>query len=215
MTPEAYWISKTFIVDWRLTNPTTGAFIPGATVVGTITEPDGTTSPMVVVELADRYRATYDPTDAGLHAYRLVATGTADSAEEGTFIVQRSLVGAQPITVNPSLPIGMVRLLITDTNESDPLLSDAQITSLLTLEGDNVRLAAAQALDIIATSEVLVSKKIRTQDLQTDGPAVAKELRERAEALRAQADDVLPDGSAFGLDIVDFDPDSWLAVEGT
>ena len=81
-------------------------------------------------------------------------------------------------------PLGMVRLYITDTSE-DPaarLLTDDQIRGLLTAAGGSVYGATARALRLIATSEVLVSKKIRTQDLQTDGPAVAAELRAQAKA---------------------------------
>lgn len=79
-------------------------------------------------------------------------------------------------------PLGMVRLNITDTSE-DPaarLLTDDQIRGLLTAASDSVYGATARALRLIATSEVLVSKKIRTQDLSTDGPAVAAELRAQA-----------------------------------
>ena len=211
MKPTTYWISKTFIADWVLVDPTTGVFIPGATVTGTVTKPDLTTAAMTIANLADRYRATYDSTMAGLHAYRLVATGTADDAEEGTFTVAVSLLGALPITVDPTTDIGMVRLLATDLDQVSPLFTDPQITAFLTLEANNVRLAAAQALDTIASSEALVSKKIRTQDLQTDGPAVAEELRKRAEALRKQADTIDPaTGEPFAFDIVDYDPLAWL-----
>lgn len=66
------------------------------------------------------------------------------------------------------------------------LLSDANLQALLDLEGADDRLAAAQSLDIIASSEALVSKKIKLLDLQTDGPAVAKALREHASELRRQ-----------------------------
>lgn len=213
MTTEVYWVGKTVIADWPLTDPA-GTFVPGATVTGTVTLPDATTTAMTVTELADRYRVTYDPTVAGLHAYRLDATGTADSAEEGTFVVRASLVGALPITTDPTTSIGMVRLLCTDLDEVAPLLTDAQISGLLVLESGNVRLAAAQALDTIASSEALVSKKIRTLDLQTDGPAVAAELRARATGLRKQADSVDPTtGDTFAFDIVDYDPNAWLAAE--
>lgn len=81
--------------------------------------------------------------------------------------------------------ISTVRLLISDLDDP-PIFSDDEITAFLTLEGDAVKLAAAQALDAIASNEALVSKRIRTLDLQTDGPAVAKELRAHATALRAQ-----------------------------
>jgi hypothetical protein len=66
------------------------------------------------------------------------------------------------------------------------LLSDADLQALLDLEDADDRLAAAQALDIIASSEALVSKKIKLLDLQTDGPAVANALRAHAAELRRQ-----------------------------
>jgi hypothetical protein len=207
MTTETWWISKTVVADWALTSPA-GVFVAGATVTGTVTLPAGTTAPMTVTELSDRYRATYDPTVAGLHAYRLVATGSADGAEEGTFVVRSSLLGADPVETDPTTPIGLVRLLCTDLSETEPLFTDAQIQAFLTLEGDSVKLAAAQALDTIASNEALVSKAIRTMDLQTDGPAVAAELRARAKELRAQAavdDGTDGDGDSWGFDFVDYD----------
>lgn len=104
------------------------------------------------------------------------------------------------ITTDPATDVGRVRLLVTDLTEP-ALLTDEQITALLAMEGGNVKAAAAAALETIARSETLISKKIRTQDLATDGPAVAQELRASAAALRAQAD--IDD---TGFDIVDFDP---------
>lgn len=82
--------------------------------------------------------------------------------------------------------ITQVRLLMADVGDHQ-YLTDAQITSYLQLDDENVRLAAADALDAIATSEVLVSKVIRTQDLQTDGAKVADALRKHADRLREQA----------------------------
>lgn len=80
--------------------------------------------------------------------------------------------------------ITYVRDLTADLSDP-PLLGDELIGRLLSREPDP-RLAAARALEIVATSTTLVSKKIRTQDLQTDGPAVAAELRSQAAALRAE-----------------------------
>lgn len=80
-----------------------------------------------------------------------------------------------------------VRLLIADTDVTAGvfLLQDEEILDLLVLES-NIYLAAAAALEIVAASEVLVSKKIRmlSGDLTTDGPAVAKSLREIAQGYR-------------------------------
>lgn len=121
--------------------------------------------------------------------------------------------GPSTVTTDPTTTIGLVRLLITDVDEAAPVFTDEQITAFLTLEGDNVRLAAAQALDTMASSEVLISKVIRTQDLQTDGAKVAAELRARAQALRDQAADRDADGNVFTFDIVDYNPNAWLEAE--
>lgn len=186
-TSKTTWVSKSFVVDWYLTdldgNPT------DATVAGTVTLPDGSPASMGIAHPGTgHYRASYDPQVPGTIPWRLVATGALDTAEEGTVVVRRSLLGLAPITVDPTTSLGLVRLLATDVDEEDPLFTDAQIQAFLTLEGSDTRLAAAQALDTIASSEALVSKKVRTADgLATDGPAVAAELRARAAALREQS----------------------------
>lgn len=86
--------------------------------------------------------------------------------------------------------LAYVRLLITDTSD-DPetqIFSDEELTTLL-LANSGPLLAAADALEMIAVSELLLSKKITTQDLSTDGPSVAKELRAQAASLRKRAKD--------------------------
>lgn len=111
-----------------------------------------------------------------------------------------------PITTDPTTPIGQVRLLITDTDEAAPLFTDAEITALLGLEGGNVKRGSAAALETIATSETLIAKKISTQDLSTDGPAVATSLIARAKLLREQADaeaGAVVDPYEYGFDYVD------------
>lgn len=115
---------------------------------------------------------------------------------------------------NPSTPVGMVRLLIADTSPTDPLLSDADLQAMLAVESDNVKLAAATALEVIARSEVLISKKISTQDLSTDGPAVAAELRAQAKSLRDQVaqeredEQQGADDAAWDMSVIDFDPNA-------
>lgn len=93
--------------------------------------------------------------------------------------------------------VGTVRLLISDVDidhtppavPANAIFSDEEITALLAIEGDEVRLGAALALETIARNEVMVSKVIRVLDLQTDGAAVARELRLQAALLREQAAD--------------------------
>ena len=105
-----------------------------------------------------------------------------------------------PITVDPATDVGMVRLLCTDLNDASPLFTDAQITAFLTAEGGNVKRAAALACETIAVSELLLSKKLTTGDgLSTDGPAVARELRERAAMLRTQAQQTEDDTAAIDI----------------
>ena len=83
---------------------------------------------------------------------------------------------------------GKVRLLCTDSVVAYEIFDDDEIDSFLTLESDNVKKAAALALETIASSEVLVQKRIRLLELTTDGPAESAELLKRAALLRAQAD---------------------------
>jgi hypothetical protein len=59
----------------------------GATVVLTITLPDGTTSTPAVTAVGGDFTASYVATQNGLHGFRWVATGAATAAESGTFQV--------------------------------------------------------------------------------------------------------------------------------
>ena len=95
--------------------------------------------------------------------------------------------------------VAYVRLLIGDTGllPSEQVFTDADIL-LVGKHETSVKLTGAQLLDRIAGSELLLSKKIRSQDLETDGPAVARELRALAEQLRKQDADTKADG-AWGI----------------
>lgn len=99
-----------------------------------------------------------------------------------------------------STSIGQVRLLIPDTEQLGDtpsyLFSDPQIQAFLSLYSDNVKRAAAQAKLVLATSEALINKVIKTYDFQTDGAKLGAELRAQAAELRAEADrDELDDSS--------------------
>lgn len=95
-------------------------------------------------------------------------------------------------TYDPTKDIGKVRLLITDTDVSNSIFSDEEIQQFLNLtsiDGNiDVRLAAAMGLETMAASEAYVQKKISMLDLSTDGPSVAKSLREAAQRLRDQVE---------------------------
>lgn len=92
------------------------------------------------------------------------------------------------VDIDYNSEIGQMRLLLADTDPEQFVLTDEQLEGYLAIEDHNLKRAAATALDAIASSEALLSKKIRTQDRQTDGPAVADALRKHAAALRARAD---------------------------
>lgn len=119
-------------------------------------------------------------------------------------------------------PVGQLRSLISQTKQYvDPrtpdaapeyLIGDSQLQSYIALNKDGLYGAAADALLAVAINEALVSKKIRTEDLQTDGPAVAGELRRLAEEYRKrqkEEDEALDYESAF--EIVDYTsyPTNW------
>lgn len=125
---------------------------------------------------------------------------------------------------------GQVRLLTADVDGNNFTLTDDQVDGYLTLHGITtptaapvsgvgVRRAAADALSAIATSEVLLSKVIRSGDgLTTDGAKAAAELRTQAAALRAQADveeTLLAEASSWdddesGFGVAEFTP--WPAL---
>lgn len=98
--------------------------------------------------------------------------------------------------------VGRVRKYIPDLvqleDPKDPLadptyyFSDDEITAFLVeypvaAERWHVKRAAADAIDALANNEALVLKKIKTEDLETDGPATANALRAGARALRERA----------------------------
>jgi hypothetical protein len=205
--PREYWIGSVFVVEWDLVD-TAGEPVTSATVTGTVATPGGSLVPMQVshTDGSATWRLTYKAGAAGEHGWRAAAEAGADGAIGGKFYVNRDTTGAEPITLDPETEVGQIRLLTTDQDEAFPLHTDAQLAAFLAMEGGNVKRAAAASLEAIATSETLVGKKITTQDLSTDGPAVAKDLRERAKGLREQADqaddDAEADADGYGFDSV-------------
>jgi hypothetical protein len=178
-----------------------------------VTPHDGTTSAAVTVRAPDGTETPATPTTADGGAtwtvqVPLTAAGTwyvgwtVSGTGAGT---QWDTADADPVPP-PSDEQRQVRLLIADTDPANRFFSTLQLTDFLTLNGDSVRRAAAQALDVWAANEAMVSKKIRTQDLSTDGPAVADALRKSAAELRRQADQGEGDAEATGFEIAEFTP---------
>lgn len=105
--------------------------------------------------------------------------------------------------------ITQVRGLIPDMeavfgeNEDEYLFTDEEIESYLEIAEGNVLRAGAYAIIAVANSEAMISKVIRTQDLQTNGAAVAREMRNAARTLLGEAE-LADEAWGDGLVIQDF-----------
>jgi len=103
------------------------------------------------------------------------------------------------VTYDINSDIGKVRLIISDTDTDDAMFTDEEIEQFLIMSETNserdIRIASAHALVTIATSQALIQKKIKMLELSTDGPAVAKTLKEMAQKLR----DTVENEPAFGI----------------
>lgn len=119
------------------------------------------------------------------------------------------------MAIDVTTPEGQVRLIIADMDGNNLILSDEHIMGYLSIEGNNLKLAAARALDAIATGESLLSKKLRSMTTSTDGPAVAADLRKHAAQLRKEVADGIADEQGFYLGVVPFAPYGPGAPEGT
>lgn len=99
-------------------------------------------------------------------------------------------------------PSDLVRLLITDTDDDAEIFTDDQIDQFLYVGSSGtgsygiaeIRLAAAYALDVIASSQVLTLKVGKAFDMQIDGSKVSSEIRNHAALLRTLAYADLSDG---------------------
>lgn len=116
-------------------------------------------------------------------------------------------LGVAPVDLGSN--IGRVRVLLGDTDPTNVannvgeylFFSDAELESILGMYSDNPQLAAARCLDTIAGSKALMLGAWSTDDLSVRGDAIARELRELAKQLRAEA--IQSEGSE-AFDIVAF-----------
>ncbi len=90
-------------------------------------------------------------------------------------------------TYDVATNVGLVRAIIPDTRDQEPIFSDEEITAFLTLEG-GVKRATALAIETIATNQAMILKVMRLLQLQTDGAKLSDALLKRAVMLRSQAD---------------------------
>lgn len=90
-------------------------------------------------------------------------------------------------TYDLTTAIGQVRLLIPDRSGAAYMFEDDELTAFLSLEADDVRCAAALALETMAADEAYIQKATTILEITTNGPAVAKALLDRAALLRSQS----------------------------
>lgn len=120
-------------------------------------------------------------------------------------------IGVAPVDLGSN--VGRVRVLLGDTdpvNVSNNLgeylfFSDTEIEAILSMYSDSPQMAAARCLDTISGSKALMLGAWSTDDLTVNGDRIAKELRELAKQLRAEAMEA--EGSE-SFDIVAFSEDN-------
>lgn len=82
--------------------------------------------------------------------------------------------------------VGKFRAIFPDTDLSNPLFQDEEITVFLDLEGD-LRRARARGLERAASDLVLTLRVTEILGLKVDGAKAAQELRMEAQAEREKA----------------------------
>jgi len=88
---------------------------------------------------------------------------------------------------DPTTDVGKVRLRISDTQVSRPVLDDEDIEAYLDMASDSVPLAAAMALETIAINEILCLKVVNLMGaVVTDAASAAKQLLALAKSLREE-----------------------------
>ena len=100
--------------------------------------------------------------------------------------------------IDYTTPVGQVRLLVADVTRVTQgklpdsalayIFSDAQIEGYLAINSGNVKYAAADAVSAIGLDEALISKVIKTEDLQTDGAKLLEAIRKLAAEYRKAGD---------------------------
>ena len=100
-------------------------------------------------------------------------------------------------TYDPGTDIGKVRLFCQDRGLNGTwIFSDEEISAYLSVESDDIRLAAAQALEDIANNQALTDKVKQVGEIQlVPGVDIAKVLMNRASSLRSSVEN----SSVFGV----------------
>lgn len=90
---------------------------------------------------------------------------------------------------DPLTARGQVRLLAFDFDAAHATFQDAEIDAFLAMNASDVRLSAAQALDVQAAKAAIVQGSVNFAGVSMNGSAVAKTLQDAAAELRRQVYD--------------------------
>ena len=102
-------------------------------------------------------------------------------------------------TYDPTTDVGKVRLRVSDTQMTRPVMDDEDYEAFLSMANDSVPLAAAMALETIAINEILCLKVVNLMGaVVTDAASAAKQLNALAKSLREEhATNVTADAPGF------------------
>lgn len=89
-------------------------------------------------------------------------------------------------TYDPSTDVGRVRLMIADTDLESAVFDDEEIAACLSLEGGDVRAAAARALESILADRARMARRVKVGGYEAEQQAAA-DLRALADRYRAES----------------------------
>lgn len=126
--------------------------------------------------------------------------------------------GAVPVNYNTLA--GKVRVLVGDTDPTNVVgpigeyawYSDAELEALGDLNRNSPKRTAIWVLSQVAISQAMLLKKWTSEDLQVDGPAIAKGIEATLRRLAKEADEeeaALGEGEFF--DVVDLNTGGYLS----
>lgn len=104
-------------------------------------------------------------------------------------------------TYDPTTDRGKVRLNIYDidtVNADRQIFTDADIDAFLSMNNSIIKLSSANALEVMAASQVFKLKVMKNMDFQIDGASVGRELRMQAKQLRKDFEET-GDGTFDGM----------------
>lgn len=116
-------------------------------------------------------------------------------------------------TYDVTTDIGKARMLIPDRVDADAVFTDEEIAAYLSMNDSNIRRAAADALETIASDEAMTLKVVSTLDLSTNGASTSDAILARAKLLRQQADDADAGEAGGSLDYAEMDLNAFTRRE--